>query len=375
MRKILQLLISVLIGAIVWPVMASPITGLGENILALGVHASKQGERLLILAGRRAPNKDFGPFVEIGIIDLRTSSGTASFAKVPGLDGDEVGDFQSTFSSDGEFYFAKTAGTDAIQVGKMRHDQFVAAQIQLPPSMSSGGIRVQHLTALEGGGLDIGINSNGDGVLITLNPDLTVKSMLPIRQSTEFQAVLRLSGADRFLVASAIGEPNVSGNITNYLALRGADLAPSATGTATVRGFPSTPLVSPDGSRIALSTSSVFPGRVVVHLFEPSLAKIASLVIIEKPSYPNLVSFLLSNSKLVALHAEDGQCFATLANSRDGRLIERRKLTDLSELRCVDVSGAIAGSRLALVLTTMSVKSTDVSTSVATQFMRLDAPE
>ena len=204
---------------------AAPVTGAGGNLEALGVSAIANGERLVVVAGRRAPGKDFGPFVEVGLVVVPAAGGAGAFTKIPELDGSRADDFQYAFSSGGDLYFTKAAGTDAIRLGKVRNGRFVGVDLALPPELASGDFSVRHIEVLDDGGLDIGVRSRGNGALVTLNPDLSVKEIRPIVQSAEFQAALRLRGsADRFVVVSATGSPGLTAQVANELELRGADL-------------------------------------------------------------------------------------------------------------------------------------------------------
>ena len=105
---------------------------------------------------------------------------------------------------------------------------------------------------------------------------------------------------------------------------------------------------------------------MTAHLFDAALASVKSLVIVQKPSYPWPVGVLLSNTRLVALHAENGKCFATVADSRDGRQLQRREVSDLPGSRCIKVVGVIAGANLMLVTTTLNATADGASASIAT---------
>jgi hypothetical protein len=366
-----SLYIAALIAASAGQLSAAPVTGVGDNLEALGVSAIANGERLMVVAGRRAPGKDFGPFVEVGLVVVPAAGGAGSFTKIPELDGSRADDVRYAFSSGGDLYFTKAAGTGAIRLGKVCNGRFVGVDIVLPPELASGDFSVQNIEILDDGDVDIGVRGSGNGTLVTLKPDLSVKTIRPIAKSAEFQAALRLrGGADRFVVVSSSGNPGLTGRAANELELRASDLG-ATPGRQQLNGLVSPPQQSADGTRIALSTRTTIPGLVAAHLFDAALAPVKSLVIVKKPSYPFPVGVLLSNTRLVALHAENGKCFAAVADSRDGRQLARREVFDAPGLRCMKVSGVITGARLMLVTTTMTATADGASASIATQVVPL----
>lgn len=366
-----RLYITALITAGAGQLSAAPVTGVGDNLEALGVSVIANGKRLIVVAGRRSPGKDIGPFVEVGLVVVPVAGGAGAFTKIPELDGSRADDIQYTFSNSGDLYFTKAAGAGAIRLGKVRNGRFVGVDLVLPTELASGDLSVQNIEALDDGGLDIGVRSRGNGSLVTLNPDLSVKAIRPIARSAEFQAALRLRGSsDRFVVASSNGSPGLAAQVANELELRTADLG-STLRRHQVNGLVSRPQQSPDGKRFVVSTRSTIPGLVTAHLFDAALAPVKSLVIVQKPSYPLPVGVLLSNTRLVALHPENGKCFATVADSRDGQQLERRDVSDMPGSRCVKVVGVIAGANLMLVTTTMRATADGASASIATRVVPL----
>lgn len=347
-----------------------PVTGIGTNVEALVASATADGNRLLVVAGRRAPGKDFGPYVEVGLVVVPAAGGGASFTRISELDGTRAEEVRYAFSATGELFFTKLAGTGAIRLGKVSSGRFVGIDIALPTALNAGDFQVASLTPLADGRLDIGVRSMGDGALVTLKPDLSVQSVRMIPRSAEFQGALRLlPAADKVLVVSAGGKSGLGATVHNELAVRGPDLA-AVPARQQVTGLVSGLQQSPDGTRIALATRTALPGLITAHLFDAALAPVKQLVVVEKPSYPWPVGLLLSNTRMVALHAERGKCIATVAESSNGRQLARHDVAG-SDARCARITGAIAGARLLLVLTTTQPTANGVDASIATVVLPL----
>lgn len=350
---------------------AVPVTGIGANIEALAAGVSSDGKRLLMVAGRRAPGKDFGPYVEVGLAATPAAGGAASFTRIAELDGTRADEVRYAFSATGELFFTRAAGTGAIRLGKVSSGGFVGVDIALPPALKAGDFQVVSVAPLADGGVDIGVRSMGDGTLVTLKPDLSVRAVRMLPRSTEFQGVLRLlPGAENFLVVSAEGNAGLSGTVRHKLAVRGPDLAPASAKLA-VAGLVSALQQSPDGARIALATRTALPGLVAAHLLDKTLAPLRQLVVVEKPSYPWPVGLLLSNTRMVALHADNGKCIATVVDSKDGRQLARHDVTGAAQARCTRIAGAVADARLLLVITTAQPTADGVNASVATAILPL----
>lgn len=60
--SIARLLFAMLLYVSAGKLFAVPVTGVGDNLETLAVTASEQGGKLTVLAGRRPPGKDFGPY-------------------------------------------------------------------------------------------------------------------------------------------------------------------------------------------------------------------------------------------------------------------------------------------------------------------------
>ncbi|NHZ97547.1 hypothetical protein [Massilia sp. CCM 8734] len=350
---------------------AGVVTDVGKDLEIIGVGAALDGERLTVLAGRRASGDISGSFVEVGLIIVPAAGGKGKFTNIPELDGSTDVNFQHAFSNEGELYFEKTADTGVIRVGKVGTGRSAGASIALPPELRDSSFRVSNIAVLNNGELDIGMNSRGDGALLSMKPDLSVKSIRKIPGSTNFHGVLRLRGeAGRFMIVSSTGTDAWRGRVTITLELRAPDLV-ATIGRQQVMGMPSLPVQSPDGTRIALSTRSYQPGLVTTHLYDASLALVKSQVIVDQPYYFAPVGILLSDSRLVALHVDKGKCYATVADSRDGRQLARHDVTAGSGMRCLNVSGVIAGTRLMLAAAYSEENAGPASTTLMTQIVPL----
>ena len=330
---------------------AFPVTSVGDNLEAIGVSTVSNGERLVVLAGRRASANVFKPFFEVGLVSVPVAGGKGTFTNIPELNGSNGMDFHYAFSKTGELYFVKTAGTCAIRVGKVSSGRFVGVNIALPREFDSGDFGVKNIVALDDGGVDIAVNSMSKGALVTLKPDLSVKTIRRILTRDEFQGVLRLrGGAEHFAVFSSNGTDAWRGRVTMTIELRAPDLL-ATINRQQVKGLLSPPVQSTDGGRIAFSTHSVLPGLVTAHLYDASLTPIKSVVIVDKPSHLRPAEILLSDTRLVALHVDNGKCYATVLDSRDGRQLLLHDATAGPGLRCMNVTGVIFDAKLMLVTT------------------------
>lgn len=371
--KIIRICITLLLAGTALAVSAasSPVAGIGANVEALTAGASADGKRLLVVAGRRAPGKDFGPFSEVGLVVVPAAGGSASFTRIPELDGTRTDEVRYAFSAAGELFFTKATGSGAIRLGKVSSGRFVGVNIPLPPALIAGDFQVVSVTPLVDGRLDLAVRSMGDGVLVTLKPDLSVQAIRMIPRSSEFQGALRqLPGGEKILVVSASGSVGLSGTVRNDLAVRGPDLA-ATPAARQLPGLVSTLQQSSDGTRIALATRTALPGLVTAHLFDEKLEPVQQLVVVEQASYPWPVDLVLSNTHMVALHADSGKCIATVVDSRSGRQLARHELAGPGKARCSRTTGAIAGTNLLLVTTTMQAAADGVNASMATAIMPL----
>lgn len=368
---ICRCLVSMLIALSTGSLLAGEISDVGKDLEVIGVAAMRDGETLTVLAGRRASGDIAGSFVEVGLIVVPTAGGKGKYTNIPELAGSTGINFRHAFSNEGELYFEKTAGNGVIRVGKVGSGRSAGASIALPPELRDGSSRVSNITVLNSGELDIGINSGGDGALLSMKPDLSVKAIMPVPDSANFHGVLRLRGeAGRFVIVSSTGTDAWRGGVTVTLGLRAPDLV------ATIRrqqamGMPSLPVQSPDGTRIVLSTRSYQPGLVTTHLYDASLALVRSQVVVDQPYFFSPVEILLSDSRLVALHVGKGKCYANVADSRDGRQLARHEVMAGSGMRCLNLSGVIVGKRLLLAAAYRDEAAGPASKTLMTQIIPL----
>lgn len=350
---------------------AVPVTGVGDNLETLAVTASEQGDKLTVLAGRRPPGKDFGPYSEIGLITVPAAGGAGTFSRIPELDGVPDANVEYAFSRHGDVYFVKSDGTGSVHIGRVRNGRCRIVEIALPLALHYGNIRLTNISALDNGGLDIGVNGYNNGVLVTVDADLALKAIRPIPRSLEFQGVLRLRGdPERFAVLSSWGRAPLFGGIITTLDLRAPDLLAPLT-RQRVLGMASQPRQSPDGKRIAMFTHIAFPGLVTAHLFDASLLPVSSLIIVIKPSYFGLVDIQLSDTRLVALYDDAGRCYATVVDSKHGRRLARIKIAADRSSYCLRIHAVIAGKTLMLVTTHANHIGAGVTTSLATHVLSL----
>ncbi|NHZ97546.1 hypothetical protein [Massilia sp. CCM 8734] len=369
--SIARLFVAIFIAASASYLFAAPVTGVGDNLETLAVRASDKGDSLTVLAGRRPPGKDFGPCAEIVLITVPAAGGAGTFTRIPELDGVTDFNFNYAFSRYGDLYFVKTYGPGSVYIGRVRNGRARIVEVALPPALHYGTVRVTNISALDNGGLDLGVNGKGDGVLVTVDADLALKLIKPIPRSVEFQGVLRLRGyPDRFAVLHSTGSAWLFGGVIFTLDLRAPDLlAPLK--RQRVIGMASQPRQSPDGKRIAMVTQIVFPGLVTAHLFNSSLAPVSSLITVIKPSYPGLVDILLSDTRLVALYDDGGKCYATVVDSIHGRRLARIAIAVERSSFCYKVHAVIVGTKMMHVTTRANYLGDGVNTSLTTHVMSL----
>ena len=347
---------------------AGLVSGFGVNVEAIEASASVVNDRVLILAGRRTAGADFGPFAEVSLIDVAADGGPGLITRIPELDGSRADEFRFVFGSNGDLWVVKTRLSGNLRLSKISGTRSLSVDISLPADLKEGDVRVQAIYLPGDGTIELALRRSGDGVLLVLAPDASIKSIQPISDSAEFQSLIRIPGSGNSLVASASGTISLIGNVDSKLSVRGPDMK-IAGPIYQEKGLFSKPVFNPDGSRVAIAIKTALPGRVVVSLLTPKLEKLSSSTVVEKKSFTGSVSLVFVRDRLISLQADAGRCYIDEFNSFDGKVIRRREVQTGGASRCIGIKGIKSGAGMLLVTSKVNIVGGMLESTIETSFL------